>query len=299
MLKFPKALTLIELLVVIVIVMVLTGLTLTGVQAIRNQMQASVCQNNLRQVGIGLASFESSHGYLPTGWPDNYSTFVALLPYMEHQALYDKLDLSLSYAHPVNIFAHDQRPSFLHCPLNNSMPNFGWETSYLICGGTTWLLGNGLGVFDLEDSGRTMLSEIADGLSNTIAVSEFARGTSSNRVRQISANGVRLSVEVFDRLLDEAVPYEDDDQIGELWIVAGYRNTAYRHYAIPGSKSGAIVDQGRFHSAYTPSSNHGGYIHFLRADGSVSSASYAVDRNLWLQLGHRSDGGLDFLKTYR
>jgi prepilin-type N-terminal cleavage/methylation domain-containing protein len=64
-----SGLTIIELVVVLAIIGVLVALLLPAVQGTREAMRRVSCQNNLRQIGIGLHSFSNSHDRLPTnGW---------------------------------------------------------------------------------------------------------------------------------------------------------------------------------------------------------------------------------------
>ena len=62
-----SGLTLVELLVVMAILGMMTGLLLTRVQAVRENARRTVCQNNLKQVGVALAVFEASKGRFPPG----------------------------------------------------------------------------------------------------------------------------------------------------------------------------------------------------------------------------------------
>ena len=52
-----RAFTLVELLVVIAIIGVLIGLLLPAVQAAREAARRSSCQNNFKQIGIGILTF--------------------------------------------------------------------------------------------------------------------------------------------------------------------------------------------------------------------------------------------------
>lgn len=82
-----RAFTLVELLVVISIIALLMAILLPSLQRARKQARATVCQSNLRQVGLAVNLYaENFDYYVPRGsWGDEPIWFMVLLPFLSHE----------------------------------------------------------------------------------------------------------------------------------------------------------------------------------------------------------------------
>jgi prepilin-type N-terminal cleavage/methylation domain-containing protein len=104
-----RGFTLIELLVVIAIIGVLIGLLLPAVQAVREAARRSSCSNNLKQLGLACLNFADAQGgrFPPPFYvggtvqtnPSNKMGWICgILPWIEEQQTFDKLDWDLTDA---------------------------------------------------------------------------------------------------------------------------------------------------------------------------------------------------------
>ena len=92
------AFSLVELILVIGLLAVIAGLALPAVQDARDAAVRAACQNNLRQVGIGLHHYHDVHNRLPPPRPRTPGRLdtpagalpwtVNTLPYLEHAAVF-------------------------------------------------------------------------------------------------------------------------------------------------------------------------------------------------------------------
>jgi type II secretory pathway pseudopilin PulG len=79
--------------VVIAIIGVLIALLLPAVQAAREAARRMQCQNNIKQLGLAVHNFHDARQAVPPGclYRDRPSFFVIVLPYLEANALYEKM----------------------------------------------------------------------------------------------------------------------------------------------------------------------------------------------------------------
>jgi len=143
MLQRRRGFTLIELLVVIAIIAVLIALLLPAVQAAREAARRIQCTNNLKQLGLGIANYESSNNSLPIGEVfgtnvppctnpafgnncQNTPWFLLMLPFIEQGPLYNSFNASIGIEGPgllgyvINSTVFTTKIPSFQCPSDNS-----------------------------------------------------------------------------------------------------------------------------------------------------------------------------------
>ncbi|MDR2642030.1 MAG: DUF1559 domain-containing protein, partial [Planctomycetaceae bacterium] len=182
--------TLVELLVVIAIIGVLIALLLPAVQAAREAARRSQCTNHQKQYVLALHNHHLAEEALPaflTSIKDQpyYSPTLPLFPYIEQTALYEEIS-SAGISPGIPSTAMQTLISTLLCPSDYGAKKMGSGT---VKTNIVVSLGDGVNgmssrgpfghVYNTSTPVKKTFTEVTDGLSNTIAISECVSGSSS------------------------------------------------------------------------------------------------------------------------
>jgi len=143
--RSPLGFTLIELLVVIAIIAVLISLLLPAVQSAREAARRAQCTNNLKQLGLAVANYESATSAYPECYPQravwdinnsngtmgdsgwgNWSVHSLVLPYMDGGPIYNNINFMISASdncdNAIQATAIGTRVSSFLCP-SSTLPS--------------------------------------------------------------------------------------------------------------------------------------------------------------------------------
>jgi prepilin-type N-terminal cleavage/methylation domain-containing protein/prepilin-type processing-associated H-X9-DG protein len=317
--------TLIELLVVIAIIANLIALLLPAVQQAREAARRAQCKNNLKQWGLALHNYHDTFRKFParrygtsftgtTVWSSNngrITAFVAMLPYVDQAALYNKIQGGDTSVTP-NVARGGPRgdqswavwnltPPIWRCPSDSGAVMGVKGHSYVFSAGdqiqnvNTRTVSRGL----FGRSNWRNMAEVTDGLSSTVAMSEILSQVPTGSGGQFGFAAPANAIEIGMALANNIGGLVSSPQIcrttasgpyyvagtnvrgrrGINWTDAPATLVMFTTVLPPNSpicaEGGDFGDQDN--SVLPPHSRHAGGVHVLMCDGAVRFISNSIN----------------------
>ncbi len=294
--SYHRGFTLIELLVVISIIAVLIGLLLPAVQSARDAARKTQCFNNLKQIGLALHNYESTHNVFPPGYISNFDMNLndtgpgwgwssMLLPQMEQNSLFNSINFQIPIESGVNLTSRFVLINNFFCP-SDTVKNLWWSmkrepsgvpvqqicqvapSNYVGRYGTTDPGIDGDGIFFRNSN--IGLKMITDGTSNTIAAGERSHRMGESTWVGSVTNSVLYPID------NDGVGYPRTETAPGM--ILGHAGGRYG----PGHPSGEV---NQFHSLHL-----GGGVIFLFADAHCAFLKTTMNNKTYKALATRAGG---------
>jgi prepilin-type N-terminal cleavage/methylation domain-containing protein/prepilin-type processing-associated H-X9-DG protein len=310
------AFTLIELLVVIAIIAILIALLVPAVQKVRESAALAQCQNNLKQIGLGIHNYSDANKKLPPGGKgtahvDNHAWSYYILPYLEQGALFGEImptkpgywynmpAIATNFpAHykaittPLKIFrcpvsahaAHGSMYNRAFLSATETYNDFGVQ-EYVGIAGSDRFTNPADGRFNggcLYFNSTVRVTDITDGTSNTMVVGEYSHVTAQQNYNVHNSTS--------DNTTTWDLGYDQPPHTWSWKVIAFPPNGPFFFCSYPAGSPlwvGTCV-QSTLNRA-SLKSGHSGGVNVAFGDGSVRFVMNGIDMLMYKNMADRAD----------
>lgn len=308
-----RAVTLIELIVVIAIIGLLIAVLLPAVQYVREAARRTQCQTNLRQIGLALNNYQTTHGVFPCVLSRGFSyasVHARLLPFLDQTELYNSMNWdhkgpAWDFVWPMHETVARTTLSVFLCPSDAArIPDWGNNSYRFNLGDTADTTDPLLAAIGMDRPIEGGIGAFAKGV--WLRPSDFESTSTTVAASEKRIGGDKLGP--FDATVDSwdtgrhgpnypttaefvelcQSPGANPDHpygSGRSWFISSFWTTWYNHVLPPFRAPDCFADTGR--GVFSASSRHSGGVNLVHMDGSTSFISRDVDENVWRAVSRR------------
>lgn len=301
--RSQRGFTLVELLVVIAIIGILIALLLPAMRTSREAARRAQCMNNLKQFGLALHNYHDTHGSFPLGTGGSEGGFdtdsnqgrlsglVALLPFIEQNALFDTIAMPQTYegqAYPAMgpaPWVKEYEPwqtkiDAFRCPSNTFTDSGFSPTNYVFSIGdiATPIYGQTKPRGMFAPGLTTRYEDVTDGLAYTVMMSEVqTRDYLIDQPGNLLEEPSRCLSPEADQESDVADVKLSERGRGYQWSDGGAGPALFNTILPPNSTSFAVGGSEAVDGFYSASSGHPGGVQVLMGDASTDFILNDID----------------------